>query len=368
MKHKLVTVFNNIVTVAIMLVLVQTFLEEILVVMDTAWKIRKIFIFTGLFFDFFFTVEFLIRAWNALSQKQFRRYFFHENGWVDLIASIPLLVFSSAPETIAVLKGTVFTGAGSILGTLKVVKTVRLARMLRILRALKLFRRIRFANSVMAQRHTVRLATTVATTLIFSSMLIGVGFSFLNNTMDIETAWELKNKSVETILGDSALTDTPGALAVLTASQPSLFLLKYDGEVIYASFSEDYMRKHIGPIDFTYLKEKNYEAWIDSRPQAVSHAIANLIAFFSVLLVMIAIMITYSPHFALTVSDPINVMQKGFKEKSFNSEVKIPQTYSEDEIFRLAHSYNDNYLPLKEKGDATALDISLEDIDDIFKK
>ena len=72
---------------------------------------------------------------------------------------------------------------------------------------------------------------------------------------------------------------------------------------------------------------------------------------------MISVIITYSPHFALTVSDPINVMQKGFKEKSFNAKVKIPKTWADDEIFRLSHSYNDNYLSMKEKGDITALDI-----------
>ena len=167
MQQKFVALINNIVTLAIMLVLVQTFMEEILVITGASWEVRKIFIFTGLMFDIFFTVEFLIRSWYTLVQKQFSRYFMHENGWVDMIASIPLLVLSSGPEAIAILNGAVFIGTGSLLGTLKVVKTVRLARMLRILRALKLFRHIRFTNSVMAQRHTVRLATTTRNNVNF---------------------------------------------------------------------------------------------------------------------------------------------------------------------------------------------------------
>jgi hypothetical protein len=83
------------------------------------------------------------------------------------------------------------------------------------------------------------------------------------------------------------------------------------------------------------------------------------------------LIVTYGPHFAVSVSDPANVMLRGLSEKSYSLEVRVPDRYSRDEIFLLAKAYNDEYLPLKERSGHVehngALDISLEDISDLLK-
>jgi hypothetical protein len=40
-------------------------------------------------------------------------------------------------------------------------------------------------------------------------------------------------------------------------------------------------------------------------------------------------------------------MRRGLEEPGYNREVEVPERYREDEVFRLARSYNEHYLPLK---------------------
>ncbi|MFW6360879.1 MAG: ion transporter, partial [Spirochaetota bacterium] len=52
--------FESLVVFAIVLVLVQTFLEDLALLVGWSWNVRKILIITGFGFDLFFTIEFLI--------------------------------------------------------------------------------------------------------------------------------------------------------------------------------------------------------------------------------------------------------------------------------------------------------------------
>ena len=49
------------------------------------------------------------------------------------------------------------------------------------------------------------------------------------------------------------------------------------------------------------------------------------------------------------IIDLIYIMNKGFRDKDYNLQVKIRDEYKEDEIFELAEQYNDVWLPLKLK-------------------
>ena len=44
----------------------------------------------------------------------------------------------------------------------------------------------------------------------------------------------------------------------------------------------------------------------------------NLIYFIMIIVLVISYAVFYSPHFAITVSDPIHVMRRGLEEKSYN--------------------------------------------------
>ncbi len=370
MNKRFTNLIEGVVTAAIVLVLLQTLAEDILVISGAAWTIRRIFLYTGFAFDLFFTLEFLIRSWNAITEKSFRHYFLRENGWVDFVASVPLLIFTSGPVFFSMLGGAVFAGSGALIGLLKVVKAVRMARVLRLLRLLKIFRRIRFADSAMVQRHTVRIITTAASTLIFSVTIIGTVFAMTDYT-GTEDAWLLEQSAAVTSLEENPQRAAgPDSAEVWGKSRPSVLMLKDDDWTLYARNSDEYLKKYFGPGDYTVQEAGSYSIWFDIRPSAVAQSKLNLTGFLSTLTVVLLLMITYSPHFAITVSDPVNVMVRGLTEKSYNLEVSVPPEYGEDDIFRLAAAYNDEYLPLKERSNLEdqggALDISLDDISDLL--
>ncbi|MDT8299722.1 MAG: ion transporter, partial [Spirochaetaceae bacterium] len=101
MKGRFRNLIEGLVTTAIILVLIQTIAEDVLVMSGASWMVRRIFLYTGFAFDLFFTVEFLIRSWDAMTRRSYGRYIFRENGWVDFVASVPLLIFTSGPEVLA---------------------------------------------------------------------------------------------------------------------------------------------------------------------------------------------------------------------------------------------------------------------------
>ena len=144
MRNRTKSALESIVIAAILLVLAQTFLEDFAVLMGWTWNTRMVLVYAGFFFDLFFTVEFLSRLYTAVYSGRGGRYFFRERGWIDFLASIPLLLLSSGPAVLALLTGgSAMFALGSMLNVLKVVKAVRIARILRLLRVLKIFKQIK---------------------------------------------------------------------------------------------------------------------------------------------------------------------------------------------------------------------------------
>ena len=45
----------------------------------------------------------------------------------------------------------------------------------------------------------------------------------------------------------------------------------------------------------------------------------------------------------------LHIMNKGFRKKDYNLQIKIRDEYNKQEVFRLARFYNDAYLPAKLK-------------------
>lgn len=371
MGKRIGNVIEGVVTTAIILVLVQTLLEDIFVISGASWALRRVFLYTGFAFDLFFTIEFLIRSWTAILAGEYGRYFVRRNGWVDFVASVPLLIFTSGPEVLAMAGGAAFAGTGALIGLLKVVKAVRMARVLRLLRLLKIFRRIRFADSVMVQRHTVRIVTTAAATLIFTATIIGTLFALVESTGAEEVWLTDQIASVESLAERPELAAGPDAAEAWGRSRPSVLLVKDNDWTLYARNDDVYLKRYFGPGDYTVRNVASYSIWFDIRPASVTQSRLNITIFGITLAVVLLIMVTYSPHFAITVSDPVNVMLRGLKEKSYNLEVSIPDEYASDDIFRMAAAYNDEYLPLKERNaiddrEGGALDISLDDISDLL--
>lgn len=103
-NSKIKTILENFILVAILLVVIHTFLYEISIYLHWTIFTRNILIICGLVFDIIFSIEFFIRtiAASKIKEKGFVQYWFYERGWVDFISSIPLLVFDSGPSLLLI--------------------------------------------------------------------------------------------------------------------------------------------------------------------------------------------------------------------------------------------------------------------------
>ena len=89
MRERTRTFLESIVIGAIVLVLIQTFLEDFSVLAGWTWTVRRFLVVTGFAFDLFFTIEFLSRLYTAVFNGRGMTYFAKERGWIDFAASIP---------------------------------------------------------------------------------------------------------------------------------------------------------------------------------------------------------------------------------------------------------------------------------------
>lgn len=368
MSNRRKSVLESIVIIAILLVIVQTFLEDFAVLIGWSWNLRMILVFTGFFFDFFFTVEFLARLYSSVYHGKGGRYLLRESGWIDFMASIPLLLLSSGPAVLAVVRGgSAIFAIGGMLNLLKVVKAVRIARILRLLRMLKLFKQIKYADSVMAQRHVAKITAMTVTLFVVLLFLSSFVLAMLDAPSVDKVINDRQNRSVQRIV--SQIPNEPREarnwLAGMTGSD-DLLLVKKDGTTLFTRYNNDYYVESFGPSDYYYVGHGDYDFFFDIRNLVAIQSKDNLVYLGIVVLFVFFLLVYYGPHFALTVTDPITVMRKGMEDDSYNLEVKIPKRYEEDDVYCLADAYNRVFLPLKDRsrvaGEGRS---SLLDLDDV---
>jgi len=363
---------ESLVIAAILLVLVQTFLEDFAVISGWTVEIRNKLFLAGFFFDLFFTIEFLTRLYNAIMEGRVGRYLSVERGWIDFLASVPLLMFNSGPFAVTLLTGQgIAVGLGGILNLLKVIKAIRIARILRFLRIVKIFRRIKNVSSPMAQRHVASI-TAISVTVLVLSLLFFTAFSSSLHWDGLDTAFAEQQQAVAEHLDENK--DDPAdfvyALETLRKTYSNLLIVKYRGQTLYSRYSDSYYQGFFAPGDYTYLRTDDLALFFDQRPYVSQLSRESILFFVIVILVVLSYLLIYSPHFALTVSDPIHVMRRGLEEPNYNLEVRIPQKYETDDVFQMAELYNEKYLPLKDrtqnKEGQSLIDLDMADVSHIF--
>jgi hypothetical protein len=345
---------DNIIIIAIFLVLIQTFLEDWVVLMGYSYTVKNILVYSGFFFDLFFTIEFLVRFYLALTNASVRKYIVHENGWIDFFASVPLLMLNSGPSLFALLSGTSMVALGGILNILKVIKAIRIARILRLLRVLKIFRNIKHAESQMAQRHISRISSMAISVFVFTILMYTLAGTFLN-VPDVETAY-MKNSE---LIGQLVQSEKPNFAKI-----PQLVEVQKNGISVYKNGNLN----DLGPGEFQVFSIGNSQYLVDIREIAKAESSNNLLYFFVVILLILSFLFFYSPHFAMTISDPIHVLKRGLGEAGYNLQVRIDNEYSKDEIFELAAIYNESYLPEKQRSSnpKPMVELNMDDLSDIL--
>jgi len=369
MRSKVVAFFEGFIIFAILLVLVQTFLEDFAVLIDWSWEIRRALIFAGFAFDLLFTVEFLVRLFYAFLDRRVKDYIVHQRGWVDFAASIPLLMLNSGPTALAIIAGGTFLGLGGILNVLKVIKAIRIARILRLLRVLKIFRQIKYADSPMAQRHVSKVTSISISVFVFGLLVITLIAGPLG-IPSVDKVFDAQHEAAFTLIADEAEKGNIETAANIAENEADVLLVKSDNKVIFSRLSQDLAPEDFGPGEYSYMGKGAVEVYFSLQGLARYQAKDNLIYFVIIIILVIVFLVYYSPHFAITISDPIHVMKRGFEESSYNLEVKIPKQYKEDDVFRLAAMYNEVFLPMKDRSaseeGSEMVDLQIDDFDDLF--
>lgn len=364
---------ENLVMVAIVLVLIQTFLEDLATMLGWRVSYRQALLVAGFAFDLFFTIEFVVRSYDAARHRRFGRYLWHERGWIDFLASVPLVVLNSGPSIFALLVGGVsISGVGGMLNVLKVVKAIRIARVLRLLRVLKIFRRIKNTDSIMAQRHVATISAITVTVFVFVMLALAVGGAFVT-VPSLETRYQFRAVDALEYISSEGLAEAgnEAALARFAATEPAILTVEYNGAVRYSRFDQTTLDQYYQPVDYGLLEQGPVALFVDLQPINAGQSADNLQTFVVIVALILVLMFIYSPHFALTVSDPIHVMRRGMEEKSYNLEVLVPQEYADDDVYALARAYNSVYLPLKDRENASdegeaGSHLTLGDVRDLF--
>jgi len=372
MHSKIKNFVESIIVIVIFLVLIQTFLDDYAVLVGWNWNIRKILIYTGFSFDLFFSIEFLTRFFSALVKKRGSFYLTQGKGWIDFLASVPLLLLNSGPAFFALITGSgFFFGMGGLLNILKIIKAIRIARILRLLRILKIFKQIKHTGSRMAQRHVAKITTLSITTFVFTLLAFSI-ISSLISLPSVEDNFIQKQKTnISNFIETAAGGDIYAALSGFSEYEENLLIIKQNGKTLFSRFDNSYYSSNYGPGDFQYFKTSEYEFFFDVRELAQVQSTYNILFFIIVVVSVLVFLIYYSPHFALTITDPIHIMKRGFLEDDYNLEVEIPGIYKNDDIYKLGSLYNEKYLPLKARQTNSLVkkhsSLSMDDFEDLFK-
>jgi hypothetical protein len=360
--------FEAFIVVVIVVALAHTFMEDFSILAGWTVGARRWIIWAGLGIDIIFTIEFFCRLYFALSRGQAADYLFRQRGWIDFVASIPLLLFNSLPSALALLAGAgLITGLGSFLNVLKVIKAVRIARILRLLRVVKLFRRIRYARSPLAQRH-IAIITTISVTVFVTWVLVANLLGSLGMIPGLDKAFlggQNAHAKYLSEAGSNAATVAARAREVASLDSTLLVARPLNGSTSWTRYDDAYYSTHFLAGDYEYFNVNGVESFFDGRPISQATAREGIIFFVAIVLSVLAYILLYSPRFALDITDPVHVMKRGMEESGYNLEVKIPARQADEDVFELARLYNGIFLPLKDRGNAQEEQAAALGIDDI---
>ncbi len=342
--------WENFILVAIILVIIQTFLDEFSVYRHWSVSTRNILLCTALFFDFLFSVEFTVRSILSHKKGSASQYWMYERGWVDFLSSFPLLLLNSGPAVLLLFLGDMDQSvvAISVFNILKVVKAIRVTRILRLIRIIKIFGKIQNAESPMAQHHTSAIATIAVFTMICTLVL----FSIITTSPADQRTIELKdhyNGSVKTIKDlkmRSRMSHSTLIKKTYSNDKNVIKVLLHDKKIL-SNIKEEQFKEYYTADDYMVVKAFDISIFISLVDINKHVAYWNMMHFFIIIFTVLSFMIVYTRHFAQNISDLIHVMNKGFRKKNYNLQVKMREEYKDDEVFQLARFYNDAYLPAK---------------------
>lgn len=348
-------VIEYLVILVIVLVIVQTILEELSAVYHWSHDSEVILIWGSMIFDLFFTLEFISRSIVTFRRGEFGFYFRVQRGWIDFMTSIPLLFLVSGPTLIALLVGDTEAsgGAFAFLSVLKTAKAIRVTRILRLIRVLKILGKIQNAESIMTNRHVATIATQMVVCLVVV-LVVAQYIPFLN-VGDRGENFRIRQDALIELIEASERGEhlSKKWLQQNLATHESFndvirIRRKSTQEILYTNDNaEELIWTAYDGGAFKPIAKTGYEFQLSYHMADAVHARMNLFVLVAILAVVFVLMIFYSRIFAQQVADPIYIMNKGLRYWDYNLEVRVDLDFEEDEIYSLAKAYNERWLTVK---------------------
>ena len=341
---------ENSIIIIIVMVIIHTIIDDLALAFNWPHKTQAMIIVLGFCFDLIFTIEFIGRSLISSGQKKFLHYIKHQRGWIDLLASVPLLLFVSGPALLVLLldidqAGTAF----GFLSVLKTTKAIRVTRILRLIRVIKLFGKIQNTESVMTGRHIGTISTISVVCLIL--VLVLTEFVPILRFGNQEDYYNRRQKELMSLMATPDDINKPDKewLIHYLGTNPNnvdiVKLLDLDGNPVYTNKAERELKwtQYKTPINIG----GGYKVIISHFPADAVHSRVNLLILIGILFIIGAMMLVYTGVFARQIAEPIYIMDKGLRDMDYNLEVKLDAYNKNDEVFRLARAFNIRWLPLK---------------------
>jgi hypothetical protein len=342
---KMKKVLDTFILSAIILSIIHIFLDECSVIAHWGSIWRNTLLIVGFSFDLIFSIEFSLKSVFSRKRNDILYYLKYERGWADLLSSFPLLLLDSGPSLFFLL--TAGTGAP---GVFEVIKILRINRILRLFRIVKLFGKIHNTESKMARFHISAINTTVVSAVIIVFLFFTLSFNNISG-------YSLKERSSEYINlidGLKRISDMNGigyrelSETMLLSDKNILKIVYPNGTVVEKLPDSEFIKKY-NKEDYITVTGRACTVFVSVTDINRENAFQQIQILMMIIFIVISVMIFYSEKFVRNISDVIHILNRGFRKKEYNLQVKIPEKYKDHEIYNLALFYNNAYLPAKMK-------------------
>lgn len=344
--------WENFILIAIVLVIIQTFLDDFSRYMHWSVSVRNALMVSGFIFDLIFSIEFTVRSIISRRKRGFNYYWNYERGWVDFLSSYPLLFLNSGPSLYLLLSGGLHEqgAAIGILNILKMVKAIRVTRILRLIRIIKILGRIQNADSRMAQYHTSSISTIAVFTTISVVFFANIIFSHSIDKASVQRATHyttLVQQACTLPFYDQTNSDT--YLKPLFEKDTQVLKVSVAGRTVVENITSDRFKRYYSYEDYIKVESGTITILVSIEDINQEVAQTHLVIFFIIVFMVLSFMFIYTRMFVQNITDVVHVLNLGFWKRDYSLQVKVNQNLDDHEVFKLARFYNDHYLPAKLK-------------------
>jgi hypothetical protein len=275
---------HPVIRAAVFLALVQIFLEDFVVITHSSWDTRRLLLCTGFGFDLFFTVEFLVGLYTAALNRKARYYLLNGQGWIDFLASVPLLVLYSGPAMFGLAAG----------GVPALPLIAQISRGIRFLRFLKIFRIQPFGPPGGQKVSGPALLVSV---LVTAGALLGPLVS--RPGIPEKRVFDKYSFEASRIAGQTGNEeDLVREIRDYSRREPDLLLVRREAGIMYSRYDKAYYAARFGPADYLHITapagKKSSLEFFFSLKQLLAEDARRSISYFCVLASLFLAFFIYS--------------------------------------------------------------------------